>query len=100
MEQSTITQIFNVSPEDFKESILVDVRAEIKSLTKNFQPITPPEYLTRKEAAQILKVSLVTISDWNKKKILNPYRLGNLIRYKRLEIENALICINLKKVQS
>ena len=89
MEQSKMTQVFGISPEEFKESILTDVRAEIKSLAQNFQPITPQEYLTRQETAVILKVSLVTLSDWNKKKILNPYRLGNLIRYKRSEIELA-----------
>ena len=98
MEQSKMTQVFGISPEEFKESILIDLRAEFKTLSLSFQPITPPEYLTRQETATILKVSLVTLSDWNKKKILNPYRLGNLIRYKRSEIEMALICINPKKV--
>ena len=98
IEQSKITQVFGVTPEEFKESILTDVRAEIKSLALNFQPITPQEYLTRQETAEILKVSLVTLSDWNKKKILNRYRLGNLIRYKRSEIESALISRNSKKV--
>ena|SRR5690554_7423823 len=92
-----ITQLIGISPEEFKESILVDVRAELKTLSQNFQPITPPEYLTRKEVSEILKVSLVTLSDWNKKGILKPYRLGNLIRYKRKEIENALISINPKQ---
>lgn len=95
--EGKITQVFGISPEELKESILIDVRAEIKSLAQNFQPITPTEYLTRQETATILKVSLVTLSDWNKKKILNPYRLGNLIRYKRSEIEQALISINPKK---
>lgn len=98
MEQSKMTQVFGISPEELKESILTDVRTELKSLAQNFQPINPPEYLTRLEVAEILKVSLVTLSDWNKKKILNPYRLGNLIRYKRSEIEQALISINSKKV--
>lgn len=98
MEQGKMTQVFGISPEELKESILTDVRAEIKSLSLNFQPIIPAEYLTRQETAAILKVSLVTLSDWNKKKILNPFRLGNLIRYKRSEIEQALICINPKKV--
>lgn len=97
MEQSKMTQVFGISPEEFKESILSDVRAELKAITLNFQPVMPPEYLTRQEVAEILKVSLVTLSDWNKKKILNPYRLGNLIRYKRTEIEQALININAKK---
>ena len=97
MEQSKMTQVFGVSPDELRESILTDVRAEIKSLALNFQPLTPTEYLTRQEVAEILKVSLVTLSDWNKKKILHPYRLGNLIRYKRAEIELALISINPKK---
>ncbi len=92
-----ITQLIGISPEEFKESILTDVRTELKALAQNFQPITPPEYLTRKEVSEILKVSLVTLSDWNKKGILKPYRLGNLIRYKRKEIENALISINPKQ---
>jgi excisionase family DNA binding protein len=98
MERNKITQVFGVDPEEYKESIMSDVRAELKSLTQLFQPIIPQEYLTRQEVADILKVSLVTLSDWNKKKILNPYRLGNLIRYKRSEIEEALVQINTKKI--
>ncbi len=96
MEQSRITQVFGISPEELKESILSDVRAEIQSLSQNFQPITPTEYLTRREISLILKVSLVTLSEWNKKRILIPYRIGKLIRYKRSEIEQALLCINTK----
>ena len=94
MERSKMTQVFGISPEELKESILIDVRAELKGITHNFQPTEPPEYLTRKETANLLKVSLVTISDWNKKKILNPYRIGKLIRYRLSDIENALISIN------
>jgi excisionase family DNA binding protein len=96
MEQSKITQVFGVTPEELKETILIDVRAEIKALASNLQPVTVTEYLTRQETAQILKVSLVTLSEWNKKGILNPLRLGNLIRYKRSEIEQALVSINNK----
>lgn len=94
MEQNNITQVHNVTPDQLKESILSDVRAELKEIVLNFQPKKQPEYLTRKEVAKILKVSLVTLSDWNKKGVLKPYRLGNLIRYKRSEIEESLIAIN------
>jgi excisionase family DNA binding protein len=97
MQNQKITQVIGISPDELKESILTDVRAELKSLSQNFQPITPPEYLTRQEVATILKVSLVTLSDWNKKGILKPYRLGNLIRYKRTEIDQALINVNKSK---
>jgi len=97
MQNQKITQVIGISPDELKESILTDVRAELKSLSQNFQPISPPEYLTRQEVSTILKVSLVTLSDWNKKGILKPYRLGNLIRYKRNEIDQALININKSK---
>lgn len=98
MAQSNVTQVFGITPQEFKDSILSDFREEIKTLSQNFQPILPTEYLTRQETAEILKVSLVTLSDWNKKQILIPYRLGNLIRYKRSEIELALIKINSKTI--
>ncbi len=96
MEQNNITQVHNVTPDQLKESILSDVRAELQEIVLNFQPKKQPEYLTRKEVAKILKVSLVTLSDWNKKGVLKPYRLGNLIRYKTTEIEESLIAINKK----
>lgn len=93
MEQSKLTQVFGVSPKELKEDIINDVRAELNIIAQNFQPIKPPEYLTRQEVAKILKVSLVTLTDWNKKGVLKPYRLGNLIRYKSEEIDKALIAV-------
>ncbi len=96
MEQNNITQVHGITPQQLKESILSDVRTELKEIVLNFQPKKQPEYLTRKEVAKILKVSLVTLSDWNKKGVIKPYRLGNLIRYKRSEIEESLIAINKK----
>ena len=94
MSEQKITQLHNITPEELKQSIISEIRLELKEMSKKFQPIRPPEYVTRKEAAKILKVSLVTIHDWNKKRILKPYRLGNLIRYKRSELDQALININ------
>jgi excisionase family DNA binding protein len=97
MTETNITQVHGITPQQLKESILSDVRTELKEIVLNFQPQMQPEYLTRKEVAKILKVSLVTLSDWNKKGVLKPYRLGNLIRYKRVELDQALISINSKK---
>lgn len=94
MESSKITQVFGITPSELKEDILKDVRAELKEIVQNFQPVKPSEYITRQEAAKILKVSLVTLTDWNKKGVLKPYRLGNLIRYKRSELDEALIAIS------
>jgi excisionase family DNA binding protein len=98
MLETNITQVHGITPQELTSNILKDVRAELKEIVQNFQPKKQPEYLTRKEVAKILKVSLVTLSDWNKKGVLKPYRLGNLIRYKRAELEKALIAINSKTI--
>ncbi|WP_072877461.1 helix-turn-helix domain-containing protein [Salegentibacter echinorum] len=97
MEQTKVTQVFGITPEELKASIVNDVRAELSQLASNFQAPDPEEYITRQEAAEILKVSIITLSDWNKKGILNPYRLGTLVRYKRSELDKALIQINQNK---
>ncbi|MFD1315173.1 helix-turn-helix domain-containing protein [Namhaeicola litoreus] len=94
MSENTVTQVHNISPLELKEYILEDFREELKLLAKNFQPVKPTEYITRQEARKLLKVSLATLSEWNKKGIIKPYRLGNLIRYKRAELDQALIKIN------
>lgn len=99
MSPKKIIQVFDVTPDELKENILVDLRTELKSMAQNIQPQKQEEYLTRKEVASILKISLVTLHDWNKRKILNPYRLGNLIRYKRSEIDKALVSINSKSAK-
>jgi excisionase family DNA binding protein len=96
MLENSITQLYGITPQQLTDNILKDVKTELKEIVLNFQPQKQPEYLTRKEVAKILKVSLVTLSDWNKKGVLKPYRLGNLIRYKRVELDQALISINSK----
>lgn len=93
MLENKVTQVFGITPQQLTDNILKDVRTELKEIVLNFQPKKQPEYLTRKEVAKILKVSLVTLTDWNKKGVLKPYRLGNLIRYKREELDQALITI-------
>jgi len=93
MLENNITQVHGITPQQLTSNILKDVRTELKEIVLNFQPKKQPEYLTRKEVAKILKVSLVTLSKKKKKGVLKPYRLGNLIRYKREEIDQALISI-------
>jgi excisionase family DNA binding protein len=94
MQEATITQVHNTTPEEFKEALLADLKTELQLFCKNFQPIQQPTYLTREEVAEILKISMSTISEWNRKGILNPYRLGNTIRYKSNELDKVLIKIN------
>jgi hypothetical protein len=48
------------------------------------------EYLSRKETAQFLSISLVTLSEWTKTGIVQGYRIASRVRYKRQELETSL----------
>lgn len=89
MEQR-VTQLHNVSPEDFKNEILEGVQDKLEALKNTLLSKKKSEYLNRKEVSSLLGVSLVTINHWCNKKILKPYRIGNSIRFKREEIEETL----------
>ena len=94
MDYKKITQVIEITPSELKESIVNDVRNELKEISENFKPVNPEEYITRVEAAKLFKVSIKTISEWCKKGILKPYRLGKFIRFKKSELEDSLILID------
>lgn len=80
--------------EQLQNAIKEAVRAELL----NFTPSTReenPEFITRKETAQILGVSLVTLNEWTKTGVLQGYRIGSRVRYNRTEVQTSL-----QKVQS
>ena len=62
--------------------------------TQLTEHITPPEennYCTRKETAKLLGISLVTLHKWSVEGLIPSYRIGSRIRYKKDEINNALV---------
>jgi len=48
------------------------------------------EYLTRKDTAKTLGVSLPTVDAYTKDGILKGYRVGSRVRYKKHEVEASL----------
>lgn len=54
------------------------------------------EYLSRKETAKLLKVSLVTLNDWSKRGLVKPYYMGKRVLYKKEEIINSVEKVNIK----
>ena len=95
MKQQKITQVHHINDDDLTQTILEGVEQKLNSFKENFEPKKPTEWLTRKEVCNILSISLVTVTDWSKKGIITPYRIGNRIRFKRNEIESALTRINI-----
>lgn len=82
--------LHNITPVEFKNELISELKEVIQDLIIESKKEKPIEYLTRQQVAKKLKISISTISDWNKKGILKSYRIGNLIRYKSNELENAL----------
>ncbi len=83
-------------PAEFKTLIAECVKESIQSQIA--QLITPSEplkeILTRQETARLLGISLPTLAEYTKRNLIIGYRFGYKIRYKRLDVHNALIQIN------
>jgi len=76
------------------EAVFNRVAPLIQSVHK---PKPETELLTRKEAAKLLGVSLVTIQDWTKTGKITGYRIASRIRYKRHELETSLLQIKTRR---
>jgi len=81
---------------DFTEVIKKEVQNLLKSLQET-QPAKAPKFLTRKETAKRLSISLPTLNDWTKSGKIIGYRIASRIRYKEDEIEAALIQIKTRR---
>jgi excisionase family DNA binding protein len=90
-----MTQIFtNIPFEEFKTVLSQAVKTEVEKINL-FKPEPEPEFITRKEAARILGISLVTLNEWTKQGLTPAYRIGTRVRYKKEELIESL-----KQVQS
>lgn len=69
----------------FGESIHKSALAEAEKAPKEKE-----EYMTSKQFADALQVSLVTLWSWDNKGITRPLRIGNKKRYRRSDLEKIL----------
>ena len=90
MKSQPTILLHNITPDEFKNELISSLKEVIQELLIETKKEKEVEYLTRQEVAKILKVSLVTMSQWDKLGIVQPYRIGNRIRYKSNELEEAL----------
>jgi len=85
--ENLILSTINVN--DLKSEISETIKQEFQKFEFNQKP-EKTEFLTRKETAKLLGVSLPTLSDWNKRGIIQAYRIASRIRYKKEEVINSL----------
>lgn len=81
-----VTQLHGTTPEELTEIILKGVDARLEELKKNFQPKEPEEFLTRKQACDLLSISYGTLHEWANKGILKTLKKGNRTYYSRSQI--------------
>ncbi len=83
-------QITEVSVEELAGKVADKLMFKIQNYLDELSKSKNDELLTRKEVANYLRISLVTIHSWNKYGILNPIRMGNRILYKKQDILDVL----------
>jgi excisionase family DNA binding protein len=77
----------NISPEDLFSKMRELIAEE---LSKRLQPETPQRYITKKEAAVKLRLSLPTLNRLTSDGTLTGYRVGRRVLYKSDQIDQAL----------
>jgi len=77
-----------ISTDQLRELITEAVAKAFNEVNKD--TFTDRDLMTRKETAQLLSVSLVSLNVWSKKGIIQPYAIEGRVFFKRSEVESAL----------
>ncbi len=86
-----------ISLEQLKDEFKAIVRKEVQQILIELPPTTTessPEFITRKETAKILGVSLPTLHEWTKNGTIPAQRIGSRVRYKRSDVYASLKSID------
>jgi DNA-binding transcriptional regulator YiaG len=83
-------RVLEFSKDDFEKIIRDTVSTEIQKImgmVSNFQFTKPKsDLMTREEVSLLLNVSLVTLHNWEKKKILISKKMGGRVLYLREDV--------------
>lgn len=93
--RESAVQVYQTTPEHLTEAIFKGIDERLEGLKKSFQPREPEEYLSRKETANLLKISLVCLHDWCNKGLLKKYKFGNRTYFLRSEIQQTMLNSNI-----
>lgn len=87
-------KFIQVSPNELVNLISESVKTQIQELSNYLKASNPQkeekEFLTRKEVAELFKVSLVTIHEWCNNGVLKHYKVGNRTYFKYSELLETL----------
>ena len=94
-----MSEIILVSKEDLTSTISSLIKEELKDLNPVKQK-EEKEYITRKEVAKLLGISLPTLNDWSKKGVIPSYRIQSRVRYIKAEVLECLKKVHTIKYHS
>ena len=83
-------RIIQVTPEELTTLVNEILDNKIEIILKHLQQTPKTEYLSKKETAKLLGVSIGTLDNWSKNGILEPRYIGNRVLYTRQAIDNKL----------
>lgn len=86
MQSAVLVQ--NVSMSDIEATLSKLLDEKLSNLQPSNQE--PAKYLTRKETAAKLRVSLPTLADWTRIGILKSKRIGSRILYLSTDVDAAI----------
>ena len=88
------TQVFtSFNATDFKSMLQEAVKEAVKSEFDRLgsqPPESQKQFLTRKEAALLLGVTITTLHTWSKSGVVPCHKVGTRIRYRFNDLQNAL----------
>lgn len=79
-----------ISLDELETVIKMTVQREFEMIYNSQTPQPENTFISRRETANILGISLPTLNDYSKRGLLPSYRIGTRIRYKKEEVLNSL----------
>jgi excisionase family DNA binding protein len=72
----------------------------VKKLTPLLSGASEDEILSRRKAAQFLGISLPTLHVYTMTGVVQGYRMGNTVRYRKTELQQALKSVKTKSIKA
>lgn len=81
----------SIDTSDLEESIIKRIDEKFEELKNELQTKKPDELLTRKEAAELLHISLQTLHTYMNQGLLKPLGIRGRTYFRRSDIDQSLI---------
>lgn len=88
MQQIIILQ--GITVEQLMSRIDAAIEKKLPEILQEAQKVKPVRYMSRKEVAEFLQISLPTLHDWTKLGYVKSYKIGSRVLFKSDEINESI----------